>query len=193
MAGSPKIAAIILAAGRSTRMGDVNKLLADFDGRPMIAQTVAQVEASRLEQIFVVTGHQAEEIEQALSGSQVQFVDNRDFHQGMATSLVAGIGAVGSDFDGAMILLGDMPLVSGKEIDALVATFSTAKDICVPVFNGKQGNPVLWGREYFPALLELKGDSGAKQLLTRYVDSVVEVKTPSRAVLQDFDTAEAFP
>jgi len=193
MKGGPKIAAIVLAAGRSTRMGDVNKLLTDFNGKPMIAQTVGQVEISVIEQILVVTGHQADEVRQALSGYQVQFVDNRDFRQGMATSLVAGIGAVGAEFDGALIVLGDMPLVTHDDIDGLVAKFSTVKDICVPMFDDKQGNPILWGREYFAALQNLKGDSGAKQLLASYADSIVEVKTSSRAVLQDFDTAEAFP
>ncbi len=193
MSGTSKIAAIILAAGRSTRMGDVNKLLVDFNGKPMIAQTVGQVKVSVIEQILVVTGHQADEVRRALSGHQVQFVENDEFHRGMATSLVAGIGALDTDVEGVLIVLGDMPLVTGGNIDALVERFSKPDDICLPVFKGKCGNPVLWGREYFSVLQKLQGDRGAKRFLEQYQNNIIEVQSDGDAILRDFDTKNSLP
>jgi len=184
------IAAVVLAAGRSTRMGDSNKLLADFNGQPMVAQVLAQVEAAGLKQICVVTGHEADAVEAALSGHAVQFVHNEKYRDGLATSLIAGIRTFGRDVDGAVIMLGDMPLVRGSDIRLLIEAFQNRRDICVPLWRGRRGNPVLWGGDYFSELQKLSGDKGGRDLLALHASSVIEVEMTGEGVLQDFDTVE---
>ena len=189
MRAKPIIAAIVLAAGRSTRMGEINKLLTDFNGQPMVAQTLAQVQAAGIRQICVVTGHQAEKIEAALDENEVVFAHNGDFRDGLSTSIIAGVRALGSEINGVVIMLGDMPLVSGRDINSLVAAFQNNSDICVPNWQGKRGNPVLWGRDYFAQLQELTRDMGARDLLKQFSGRVIEVDMPDDGVLRDFDTA----
>jgi len=189
MTDRPTIAAIVLAAGCSTRMGDTNKLLADFHGLPMIAQTLAQVKAAGIEPVYVVTGHEAEKVKAALSNHHLRFVDNAQFYNGLATSLVAGIKALSDDIDGALIILGDMPLVRAENIAALVGAFKQHLDICVPFFQGRRGNPVVWGRGYFSQLKKLEGDQGARKLLSLHGQAVIEVEMVGDGILRDFDTA----
>jgi len=189
MRTKPVIAAIVLAAGRSTRMGEINKLLANFNGQPMVAQTLAQVQAAGIRQICVVTGHEAEKIEAALAGHEVRFVRNENFRNGLSTSLITGIRALGSEVDGVVVMLGDMPLVSGADIRRLIAGFQKSSDICVPVWQGRRGNPVLWGRDYFSGLQELTGDKGARDLINQFSDDVIEVEMMGDGVVRDFDTA----
>ncbi|HEY0836513.1 MAG TPA: molybdopterin-binding/glycosyltransferase family 2 protein, partial [Azospirillum sp.] len=121
---APRIAALVLAAGRSTRMGGPNKLLADLDGRALVARTVDAALASRARPVIVVTGHQRDEVTAALAGRPVQFVHNPDFAEGLSTSLRAGLAAVPADADGALVCLGDMPEVSGVVIDRLIAAYN---------------------------------------------------------------------
>src|SRR6202012_3082246 len=115
------IAAIILAAGRSTRMGGPNKLLAELDGRKLVRIVTEQALASKAKDVIVVTGHQAELVEKALAGLDVKFVRNPDFAHGLASSVKAGISAVPKEADGAIICLGDMPMISAGLLDPLVA------------------------------------------------------------------------
>jgi len=189
MNAKPVIAAIVLAAGRSTRMGETNKLLADFNGQPMVAQTLEQVQAAGIRQICVVTGHEADRVEAALAGHEVWFVRNENFNNGLSTSLISGIRALGEEVDGVVIMLGDMPLVSGDDIRRLIEGFQKSSDICVPVWQGRRGNPVLWGRDYFSGLQELTGDKGARDLLNQFSEDVIEVEMTGEGVLRDFDTA----
>jgi len=189
MSAKPVIAAIVLAAGRSTRMGELNKLLADFNGQPMVAQTLEQIQAAGLKQICVVTGHQAEKIETALDGYEVFFARNGDYRDGLSTSVITGVKALGAEVDGVVVMLGDMPLVSGADIRRLIAGFQKSSDICVPVWQGRRGNPVLWGRDYFSGLQELTGDKGARDLINQFSDDVIEVEMMGDGVVRDFDTA----
>jgi molybdenum cofactor cytidylyltransferase len=143
--------------------------------------------------VIVVTGHQEGAVREALAGLEVIFVSNPQFALGLAGSLAAGIAAVPADADGALVCLGDMPFVAPADIDRLIAAFSPADHrlIAVPTHAGRQGNPVLWARRYFPELLALSGDQGAKPLLSRHVDAVVEIAMPGEGVLRDFDTPES--
>src|SRR5262245_7545560 len=120
-AASPRrIAAVVLAAGRSTRMGGPNKLLAEIAHRPLVRIAVEEALASRARPVIVVVGHQRAEVERALAGLPVHLVHNPDFAQGLGTSLKAGIAAVPADADGAIICLGDMPQVDASLIDRLI-------------------------------------------------------------------------
>ena len=108
------VTAIVLAAGRSTRMGGPNKLLAEIDGKKLVRIVAEQALASKATGVIVVTGHQADLVEQALTGLNVKFVRNPDFAGGLASSVKAGIAAVPENADGAVVCLGDMPLISAK-------------------------------------------------------------------------------
>ena len=123
----------------------------------------------------------------------MQFVHNPDYEQGLSTSLKAGIAAVPSDVDGAVICLGDMPQVSAALIDRLIEAFDPERGalIAVPTVDGKRGNPVIWSRRFFPDLSALEGDVGARHLIGTYVDGVAEVPVTGPGAVLDIDTPDA--
>ena len=186
--------ALVLAAGLSRRMGPVNKLLAeDAAGRPMIARTVDHVLASRAEPVIVVTGHERERVEAALAGRPVRFVHAPDHAEGLSASLRAGLGAVPAVCEGALVCLGDMPLVGPGTLDRILDGFDPAagRSVVQPVHEGQPGNPVLWGREFFTEIGALTGDRGARGLLALHAAHLAAVPVTEDSVLRDFDTPEA--
>jgi molybdenum cofactor cytidylyltransferase len=183
------IAAIVLAAGQSSRMGERNKLLQLIDGKPMVAcVSETALESGIVCPVIVVAGFEANRVADALQGLDVTIVNNQHYEQGLSTSLRAGLEALPPDCDGALILLGDMPLIEASDIDTLIAAAKDRNAICIPVNNGKMGNPILWGAAYFAEMMRLTGDSGAKQLLARHPDSIVEVPIASDRIFTDIDT-----
>jgi molybdenum cofactor cytidylyltransferase len=192
-AADRRIAAVVLAAGRSTRMGGPNKLLAEIAGRPLLRIVVEEALASHAKPVIVVVGHERAEVEKALAGLPVQLIHNPDFAQGLGTSLKAGIAAVPAEADGAIVCLGDMPQVDASLIDRLIAAFDPDRGalIVMPTVEGRRGNPVLWSRRFFPDLMAIEGDVGARHFIGRYSEAVVEVPLEGRAALVDIDTPEA--
>jgi len=187
------IAAVVLAAGRSTRMGASNKLVAEIGGKPLVRICVEQALASRAKPVIVVTGHQRERVEEALGGLPVRLVHNPHFADGLGTSLRAGIVTLPADVDGVVVCLGDMPQVDAALIDRLIAAFDPEKGALavMPSINGQRGNPVLWARRFFADLIAIEGDVGARNLIKRYGEAVVEVPVENKGVLTDVDTPEA--
>jgi len=192
-AAGRRIAAVVLAAGRSTRMGGPNKLLAEIAGRPLVRIVVEEALASRAKPVIVVVGHERAEVEKALAGLPVQLVHNPDFAQGLGTSLKAGIAAVPAEADGTIVCLGDMPQVDASLIDQLITAFDPDRGalIVMPTVEGRRGNPVLWSRRFFPDLMAIEGDVGARHFIGRYSEAVLEVPLEGRAALVDVDTPEA--
>lgn len=191
---APTVAAVVLAAGRSRRMAPHNKLLVtDKAGKPMIARVVDNVLSSNARPILVVTGHQHEQIEHALGGRPVRYVHADDYAQGLAESLKAGIAAVPPECAAAVVCLGDMPLVTGRMIDRLLSAYDPDEGrlIVLPTFRGKQGNPMIWDRRFFPEILAISGDSGARFLVGKHAEFVCEVEMADDGVLRDFDTTES--
>ena len=188
-----RVAAIILAAGRSTRMGGPNKLLAEIGGKPLVRIAVEEALGSRARPVIVVTGHQREQVEAALKDLDVTLVHNPDFGLGLSTSLKAGIAAVPAEADGAIVCLGDMPQVDASLIDKLIAAFDPERGalVVVPSIEGKRGNPVVWSRRFFSDLAALEGDIGARHLIASYPEAVTEVPLSDRAALVDVDTPDA--
>jgi molybdenum cofactor cytidylyltransferase len=188
---APRIGAVVLAAGLSSRMG-LNKLLQDWRGKPLLRWTVEAALSSEARPVIVVTGHEAAKIEAALKGLDVQFAHNPNFRDGLSTSVKTGIAALPASADGAAILLGDMPEIRAQLIDRMIAAFSPAdgRAICIAMHGSKRGNPVLWAKEYFPEIEALTGDSGAKDLLLRHQEQLCEIESDS-GVLRDIDTPEA--
>jgi molybdenum cofactor cytidylyltransferase len=188
-----KIAAIVLAGGRSTRMGPVNKLIAEIGGQPLVRIAAQEALKSHASPVIVVTGHQRDKVEAALDGLTVRFVHNPDYTEGLGTSLRTGIAAVPKEADGAIVCLGDMPQVDAALIDKLIAAVDPARGalVVVPTIAGKRGNPVVWSRRFFPELASLEGDVGARHLIASYPEAVVEVAVDGNAALTDIDTPDA--
>jgi molybdenum cofactor cytidylyltransferase len=189
-----QVCAVVLAAGRSRRMAPLNKLLvADSKGLPMIARVVDNVLASRARPVIVVTGHERERVEEALAGRPVILAHAEDYAEGLSASLKAGLRAVPPEAEGLLVCLGDMPLVGGEMLDRLLAAFDPeeGRAIVQPTYRGKQGNPMLWSREFLPEMLAITGDVGARHLAATHAERLVEVEMPDDAVLRDFDTTDA--
>lgn len=193
------ITAIVLAAGQSRRMGDDNKLLLEHEGKPILRHVVdAALGAKSVSDVVVVTGHEAEAVEDALAGLDVRFVHNTAYEEGLSASLRSGIEAVSSKASHALILLGDMPGVSAAMIERMAATLTASagripaeKAIAVATSRGKRGNPVLWPRAHFEALAAISGDTGARHIIGQNRDAVIEVEIGEAAAL-DVDTPEAY-
>jgi molybdenum cofactor cytidylyltransferase len=184
------IAAIVLAAGTSSRMGE-NKLTAEWNGKPIVRRTVEAALASHADSVTVVTGHEGDKVAAALAGLDVHVVSNPHYAEGLSTSLRAGLKAI-PESDGAVVLLGDMPEIAPALIDRMIAAFSPedGRAIVLAVRNGKRGNPVLWARRFFTDMETVAGDTGAKHLIGDNEELVCEIEAGSDAVLADIDTPE---
>jgi molybdenum cofactor cytidylyltransferase len=143
--------------------------------------------------VIAVTGHEHARVEAALANLPVRLVHNPDYAQGLGTSLRAGIVAVPADIDGAIVCLGDMPQVDAPLIDHLIEAFDPEKGalVVVPTIDGQRGNPVLWARRFFPELMVIEGDVGARHLISRYGEAVAEVPVSGKGAFLDIDTPEA--
>jgi molybdenum cofactor cytidylyltransferase len=190
-AKSLEVDVVVLAAGRGTRMGG-GKMTAMLGAKPMIRHTVEAALAASVGDVHVVVGAGSDGVRAALAGLKVQIVENPNHAEGMSTSLKAGIAAVSEEVSGAVVLLGDMPLVSPTSIQALVSGFQASPDASalVPIFEGKRGNPVLLARSLFPDVGTLQGDIGARALVSK-AGRVIEIDVQDSAILLDIDTPEA--
>jgi molybdenum cofactor cytidylyltransferase len=189
----PRIVALVLAAGRSSRMAPANKLLVEIDGVPMVRRAVEAACAAQVVATTVVLGNDAGRVRKALQGCAATLVEAADFADGLSASLRRGIAALPGDIDGVLVLLGDMPRVTTAHLDRLIAAFGPAegRTICVPTYRAKRGNPVLWDVRFLPEIRGLTGDQGARALLGRHADQVCEVEMPDDGVLLDVDTPAA--
>jgi molybdenum cofactor cytidylyltransferase len=185
-----RIACLVLAAGRSSRMAPRNKLLEPVGGEKMVRRVAATAIASGAEPVIVVTGHEAASVGAALQALGVTLILNPDYADGLSTSLRAGLSALPADIEGALILLGDMPEVEASMLTALMAAFTGVNAICVPVRHGRRGNPVLWGRSYFAEMMQLHGDTGAKPLMARHEARLIEVEVATDSIFEDIDAPE---
>jgi molybdenum cofactor cytidylyltransferase len=188
---APKIAAVVLAAGLSSRMGS-NKLLAEWRGKKLVRLVAEAALESQARPVIVVTGHEAAKVEAALQGLDVAFVYNPAYADGLSTSLKAGIRAAPETADGALVLLGDMPEIRGGLINRMIAGFSPVdgRAICVAMHDHQRGNPVLWARRFFAEIESVRGDQGARQLFAAHDDLICEIESGG-AVLRDVDTPDA--
>ncbi|KLN62557.1 hypothetical protein WH96_03525 [Kiloniella spongiae] len=189
----PKVTAILLAAGQSRRMGPENKLLQEWHGKPLVKWVADNIGESNVDHTIVITGHEADLVQENLQSNDVEYVYNPDFDEGLSTSLIKGLMAVPADCDAVMICLGDMPSIHSTQLNKLISAYDPVNGaaICVPTFEGKRGNPVLWSTTFIPEMLNLKGDSGARHLLGNYPGDLQEVTMDNTSVLSDIDTPEA--
>jgi molybdenum cofactor cytidylyltransferase len=189
----PRIAALVLAAGRSSRMAPANKLLIEVDGVPMARRAVDAALASQAVATIAVIGNEAARVRQAFAGCDIVIVENPDFADGLSSSLRAGLASLPDGIDGVLVLLGDMPRITAAHLDRLIAAFAPdeGRAICIPTHRAKRGNPILWDARFLPDMRTLDGDQGARGLIGRHADQVCEVEMPDDAVLLDVDTPGA--
>ena len=188
---APRIAALVLAAGQSSRMGARNKLLEQVDGQPLLLHALDAAEGSRARPVLVVTGHAQMEVARLLEGREVRTVHNPVHQSGMASSLRAGLSGLPGDVDGVVVLLGDMPGVTADTVDRLIDAFDPEGGAAIVAASaaGRRGNPVLLARRFFPEIREIEGDQGAKPILQAYPDQIRLVE--SEDAFTDLDTPEA--
>ncbi len=194
---APPIAAVILAAGTSSRyraeagVEALTKLIAPLEGKPLVRHVAEAALASRARPVLVVTGHADEAVRAALSGLPVKFVANADFASGIASSVKAGVAALSRDCAGALILLADMPRISPALLNSLIDAFAARPEVdaVAPVYAGERGNPALVARSLFLAIATLTGDQGARKLFAGR--KVTDVLIDDDAVTIDVDTPSA--
>ncbi len=184
------VAAVVLAAGLSTRLGRL-KQLTSLGGRPLMERTLEAVRRSKVNQRIIVLGYRSGEVRREIDLSSFTVVTNRSFRQGMSTSVKVGLSAVDGRAAAALIVLADQPFLSGSLIDRIVELFQRSDALIVaPTYGGVQGNPVLLSRRLFSEMSTISGDVGAKSLLDRHREDLLEYPVRRARHLLDIDTPQ---
>ncbi|WP_319936808.1 NTP transferase domain-containing protein [Thermohalobaculum sediminis] len=189
----PRVAAILLAAGQSRRMGGADKLTEEAGGRPLLARAAAALKASAVDGVLAVLRPGDAARGAALVGLGVRVVENPRAADGMGTSIAAGVAALGPGADAVLIALGDMPDLDPSDIDRLIAAFDPAEGRAIVRAlgaDGTPGHPVIFGRRFFEPLRALEGDTGARAVVAEHPDFVVDVTLSGRSALTDLDTPQ---
>jgi molybdenum cofactor cytidylyltransferase len=188
------LSAIILAAGQSGRMAPENKLLLPFPQKTIIQKVLDEIVPLNFTQILVVIGFEKDKLMEVLKDYPARFYFNPYYNRGMSTSIQVGISQTKPDIDGYMIFLGDMPWIDQNLLKTLIQTFYTGPEsaIVVPAFKKRQGNPVIFSKKYKKELLSLKGDRGARSVIKKFPDRIIEVQIQNERLLLDIDTWEDF-
>ncbi len=184
-----RVAAILLAAGGGSRFGG-GKLLAEFRGRPLVCHALETIRHSPVDEAFVVVGDNSEAVRKLVEPYGFEVVENAEWGEGQSTSVAAGVNALGQNFDAAVVMLADQPLVGAGAAENLVRAFECGASIAVATYGGKRRNPVLFSRGVWPELMDaLHGDEGARGFLRGRGD-VVEVPCDGVGYPSDVDTKE---
>ena len=197
-APAASIAAIILAAGSSSRMGGGrHKLQLPLGGRPVLLHVIEAARASQARPLLVVLGHEAGQVRALLAdyGQELMLRENPDYGQGMSSSIRAGLQALMDDatVGGALIVLGDQPLMTARILDTLIATQrATGRRIVAPLYEGRRGSPVLFDASLFAELMQVTGDEGGRSVLERHREELLTVEMGSATANFDVDTWEAY-
>jgi molybdenum cofactor cytidylyltransferase len=189
--GEARVAAVLLAAGESRRMGQPKQLL-PWQGQTLVRHMAQMALAADVAHLLVVVGCEADAVTAALGGLPVAMVYNDDYRSGQASSLRVGINSLGTSYNAALVVLVDQPLLRPALLDSLIATWRTTRaPLVVPRHKGQRGNPVLIGRELWPELTDLSGDTGARALFTRHAGRIAWVEADASVVV-DMDTPAAY-
>lgn len=182
------VSAILLAAGRSSRMGKLKQLMPLGDST-ILEQTLDNLLGSKAAEVIVVLGHKAEEITKRLSGRPVKLVVNPLYRKGMGTSIAAGLKFVDSQAEAVMLVLGDQPYVDSPTIDRLIDAFSSSKKgLIIPTHKGQRGHPLIFARNYKAQLSKLTGDIGGREIIRENPKDILEVSVDGEGILIDIDT-----
>jgi molybdenum cofactor cytidylyltransferase len=190
------IAAVVLSAGESRRMGSPKALL-PLASATFIEHIVSCLRQTRVDRVVVVIGHHAEEIRSKASHLAVAWVVNEDYAKGQLSSLIAAIRHLeesdGARVDGILVHLVDHPFVNPKLVDEMIGRFYDSKKlIVVPRYGGKRGHPVIFSRALFPELLAAPLEEGAKRVVRAHRDETLEIDTEDEGVTVDIDTQDEY-
>ena len=185
------VAAIVLAAGSSRRMGStVPKQLLRLGGKALLQHTLDNVSASKVSEVALVLGAQSDEIRQQISADGIRVVVNPDYQQGIGTSLRAGLSALSDSARATLIVLADQPFVAPRTLDCLIDSHSRSQaQITIPLYRGFRGNPVLLDRSVFPELMTLSGDVGCRAIFGSHTEGIYKIEVDDPGILLDIDTA----
>ncbi len=185
-----RVSAILLAAGRSRRMGADNKLLLPIDGEPVVRRVARRLLDSGFEEIVVVLGHEADLVSGALDGLAIRAVVNPAWRDGQMTSVHAGLAALSAAVDGIMICLADQPFLEAEDYRVLAGAFARAgdKSVDVPTHGGRRGNPIVLAAAHRDEILARGANFGCKRFIARNPDLVATVELGSDAYVRDIDT-----
>ncbi len=186
------VSAIILAAGKSTRMG-ITKQLMPLGQTTILGQVIDNFLGSKTEEIIVVVGHRDQEIVRAIGKRPVKIALNRLYNQGMSTSMIAGLSLVSNKSRGFIFALADQPFIDSKTIDSLIRVFEdSVKGIVVPLYKGIRGHPVIFSTKYQGELMALKGDTGGREIIARHPEDVLKVNVDCSGIVHDMDTLDEY-
>ena len=191
------IAAVVLSAGESSRMGSPKALL-PISGVPFIEEIVRALKGTKIDRIIVVLGHHAEEIQKRIAHLPVTFVVNRDYAKGQLSSLIVAIRSLAAEkttekIDGVLVHLVDHPFISPALVDHMIDRFyETKKLIVIPRYGGRRGHPVIFSSRLFPELLSAPLEKGAKIVVHAHRDETLEIETDFAGVTIDIDTPEEY-
>ena len=189
------ISAILLAAGQSKRTGNENKLIKKYKGRALINHILNSLIRSKVNKIIIVLGHKKQKIKKiALKSKKITFVINSSYKKGISSSIKSGLKKISKKNIGFLIVHADMPLVSKTILNTLCSALKIKnKEIFVPIYKKKVGNPLAFKYSMIKSLKKIKGDRGAKKLIRSNKSKVQLVKIKSKSILIDFDQLKDFP
>jgi len=186
------ISAILLAAGQSKRMGGENKLTKKIQGIPLIKHSVKNILASSVDELIIVLGYQKGIIEKLIGkNKKIKFFFNKDFENGMASSIKTGLDSLSEKTEAFFICLGDMPMVNYDIYNRLIKSKNTKK-IIVPTYKGQQGNPVLFAKSMKEKIINITGDVGAKKILELNKDKILNLEINDQSIIKGFNTQDDF-
>ena len=186
---SPRIDALVLAAGRSLRAGGSNKLLLPWQDKVVVEHAVDAALSSHATTVHVVSGHDQPSLRAVLKGRNLNWIHNSHYQNGISSSISAGVRQLSADVDGVLLCLGDMPWVSEQQINEVIEGFQP-DSVRVACFGKRRGHPALFPRAWFTKLMQLRGDDLARCLFDNLASSVVEVPMTNDAVLRGVNCKE---
>jgi molybdenum cofactor cytidylyltransferase len=186
------IAAIVLAAGASSRMGTPKQTL-PVRGKPMLEDVLEVLRRTKVDQVLVVLGANDAEVRSKVEFKDEVIVHNQDYAKGLSSSIRLGLSAMGPTTDAVFMVLADQPFLAPGTVDRMIETYlASGAPIVVPVYRGRRGNPVLFGRRLFPEIMKVQGDSGARSVVEGNEDLVLEVPVDDEGVVADVDTSSDY-